>query len=87
MQLAQRPRWLLLNDSFIKPMPLLKSSSITDDVAKESVAKALTACDYLFLAADSMRARLVVNAIIHQYLIPGVQLGSKIRPDATGGAG
>ncbi len=56
----------------------------TDDVAKGSVAKALTACDYLFLAADSMRARLVVNAIIHQYLIPGVQLGSKIRPDATG---
>lgn len=57
---------------------------ITDDVAKESVANALTGCDYLFLAADSMRARLVVNAIIHQYLIPGVQLGSKIRPDPTG---
>jgi len=57
---------------------------ITDDVAKESVAKTLTSCDYLFLAADSMRARLVVNALIHQYLIPGVQLGSKIRPDSTG---
>src|SRR5258706_6883359 len=57
---------------------------ITDDVAKVSVAKALTACDYLFLAADSMRARLVVNAIVHQYLIPGVQLGSKIRPDPAG---
>ena len=57
---------------------------IADDVAKESVAKALTSCDYLFLAADSMRARLVVNAIVHQYLIPGVQLGSKIRPDASG---
>jgi hypothetical protein len=28
-----------------------------------------------------MRARLVVNAIVHQYLIPGVQLGSKIRFD------
>lgn len=37
------------------------------------------ACDYLFLAADSMRARLVFNALVHQYLIPGVQLGSKIR--------
>lgn len=57
---------------------------IADDVAKESIAKALTSCDYLFLAADSMRARLVVNAIIHQYLIPGVQLGSKIRPDPMG---
>jgi len=57
---------------------------ITDDIAKESVAKVLTSCDYLFLAADSMRARLVFNAIVHQYLIPGVQLGSKIRPGAEG---
>jgi hypothetical protein len=57
---------------------------IRDDVAKESVAKELTGCDYLFLAADSMRARLVFNAIVHQYLIPGVQLGAKIRPDSTG---
>jgi hypothetical protein len=52
---------------------------ICDDVAKKSVAKKLTTCDYLFLAADSMRARLVFNAVIHQYLIPGVQLGAKIR--------
>lgn len=57
---------------------------LVNDVAKESVAKALTACDYLFLAADSMRARLVFNALIQQYLIPGVQLGSKIRSDPTG---
>ena len=54
---------------------------IQDDVAKESVAKELTSCDYLFLAADSMRARFVFNALVHQYLIPGVQLGSKIRSD------
>jgi hypothetical protein len=57
---------------------------VKDDVAKESAAKALISCDYLFLAADSMRARLVFNAIVHQYLIPGVQLGSKIRSDDTG---
>jgi len=57
---------------------------LADDVAKESVAKALTACDYLFLAADSMRARLVFNALVHQYLIPGVQLGSKILSNSAG---
>jgi hypothetical protein len=57
---------------------------VTDDVAKESAAKILISCDYLFLAADSMRARLVFNALIHQYLIPGVQLGSKIRSDSAG---
>jgi hypothetical protein len=54
------------------------------DVAKESAAKTLTSCDYLFLAADSMRARLVFNALVHQYLIPGVQLGSKISSDTEG---
>lgn len=64
--------------------PSAQIQLIADDVAKESVAKSLITCDYLFLAADSMRARLVVNAIIHQYLIPGVQLGSKIRADANG---
>lgn len=58
--------------------------TITDDVAKCSVAKALTTCDYIFLAADSMRARLVFNAIVHQYLIPGVQLGSKILSNPVG---
>lgn len=57
---------------------------IADDAAKESVAKELTNSDYLFLAADSMRARLVFNALVHQYLIPGVQLGAKIRSDGEG---
>ena len=63
---------------------LAKIHLIADDVAKESVAKALRLCDYLFLAADSMRARLVFNALVHQYLIPGVQLGSKVRGDSEG---
>ncbi len=54
------------------------------DVAKASVAGRLIGSDYIFLAADSMRARLVVNALVHQYLIPAVQLGSKIRADEQG---
>jgi len=54
------------------------------DVAKESVARRLVDCDFLFLAADSMRARLVFNAIVHQYLIPGVQIGSKVSTDPDG---
>lgn len=65
--------------------PNAKVELVPDDVAKESVTKRLISCDYLFLAADSMRARLVVNAIVHQYLIPAVQLGSKIRPHTNGG--
>jgi hypothetical protein len=57
---------------------------VTKDVARESAAKELIGCDFVFLAADSMRARLVFNAVVHQYLIPGVQLGSKIRADDAG---
>ena len=52
---------------------------IAGDVARDSVAQVLRDCDFIFLAADSMRARLVVNALAHQYLIPAVQMGAKIR--------
>ena len=52
---------------------------IADDVSRHSVAQVLRDCDFIFLAADSMRARLVVNALAHQYLIPAVQMGAKIR--------
>jgi hypothetical protein len=58
--------------------------TIADDVARQSVATMLIDCDYVFLAADSMRARLVFNAVVHQYLVPGVQVGSKIRTDKRG---
>ena len=52
---------------------------IEGDVASAKVAAQLRSCDFIFLAADSMRARLVINALVHQYFIPAVQLGAKIR--------
>lgn len=59
-------------------------NAIAGDVATSSVAQTLRDCDFIFLAADSMRARLVVNALAHQYLIPTVQVGAKVRPDDNG---
>lgn len=38
---------------------------VQDDVAKDSVLKRLTSVDYLFLAADSMRSRLIFNELVH----------------------
>lgn len=64
--------------------PNVKVETIVDDVAKDSVAAKLRTCDYVFLAADSMRARLVVNALVHQYLIPATQVGAKVRGDEKG---
>jgi hypothetical protein len=64
--------------------PSANIARLDADVAKASVADRLRTCDFIFLAADSMRARLVVNALVHQYLIPAVQLGSKIRANEKG---
>lgn len=53
------------------------------DVADDAVARKITDCDFIFLAADTMLARAVVNQIAYQYLIPTLQIGSKpvIDPD------
>jgi hypothetical protein len=51
---------------------------IVGDIADDSVAQRLADCDFLFLAADSMRSRLVFNALVHQYVIPGAQVGAKV---------
>ena len=55
------------------------------DIANDSVAQRFTDTDYLFLAADSMRSRLVFNALVHQYLIPGAQVGAKVTVDKETG--
>ena len=48
------------------------------DFLENEVAARFTDCDFLFLAADTMGARLLFNAIVHQYGIPGIQVGAKI---------
>ena len=48
------------------------------DFLDADVAARFTDCDFLFLAADTMGARLLFNAIVHQYGIPGIQVGVKI---------
>jgi molybdopterin/thiamine biosynthesis adenylyltransferase len=57
---------------------------IEGDIADAPVAQALLDCDFLFLATDTARARLVFNAITNQYLIPGIQIGSKVEANEDG---
>jgi molybdopterin/thiamine biosynthesis adenylyltransferase len=59
---------------------------IFGSIADQSVAEKLLDCDYIFLAADAMLARLVFNALVHQYLIPGVQVGARVVSDEQTGA-
>jgi hypothetical protein len=65
--------------------PTLEVTRYATSVVDDAVARALAECDYLFLAADSMQARLVFNAIVHQFLVPGVQLGAKVPVDRETG--
>jgi len=54
-------------------------------VTVSNAAEQLIDCDYLFLAADSMRSRLVFNAVVQQYLIPAVQVGAKVQINPESG--
>ena len=58
---------------------------IFGDVLDATVASELEDCDFLFLCADTAQARLVFNALVHQYLIPGVQVGAKAQVDPSTG--
>jgi hypothetical protein len=60
----------------------LRSNFLEEDVARNFVD-----CDYLFLAADTMGARLLFNAIVQQYGIPGVQVGAKVPVSPAGDVG
>lgn len=65
--------------------PSVMYDAIIGNVVDLGTARQLIDADYLFLCADSMQARLVFNAIVHQYLIPGVQIGSKVPVDQNTG--
>lgn len=61
----------------------IKFEGVFGDVADDAVARKINDCDFIFLAADTMLARTVVNQIAYQYVIPTLQVGSKplIDPD------
>ena len=67
--------------------PKLRFAAIGRNVVEPSAARALVDADFLFLAADSHQARMVFNAIVHQYLVPGIQIGTRIDIDGDGVVG
>ncbi|UWU67877.1 ThiF family adenylyltransferase [Bradyrhizobium sp. NC92] len=67
--------------------PNAKVIALPRDFLDADVATRFTDCDYLFLAADTMSARLLFNAVVNQYGIPGVQVGAKIPVSQAGEVG
>ena len=59
--------------------------AIEGDILDAAVAGKLTDCDFIFLATDNIASRLVFNAVLHQYLIPGAQVGVKVVADRQSG--
>ena len=64
--------------------PDVAVNAIDGDVVRGDVHRALLDCDFVFIAADTAEARLVCNAISHQFFIPMTQVGTKIVVDADG---
>ena len=62
-----------------------KVTPIFRNVADPDVAVLLRDCDHIFLAADSATARLIVNAVVHQYLVSASQVGAKVVVDQESG--
>lgn len=65
--------------------PQIRYHAIVGREVDAPVAAELKDADFLFLCADSMQSRLMFNALVHQYLIPGVQIGSKVSLDPDSG--
>jgi hypothetical protein len=56
----------------------VKVTKLRCDVADLRAVDALTQVDWIFLAADTNTARHVTNAVIQQYLVPGIQVGVSV---------
>lgn len=80
-----QPKVSMARRNILRANPEAKVTAIFDNFLEANVAAQFLDCDYLFLAADTMRARLLFNAIVHQYLIPGVQVGAKVQVNPESG--
>lgn len=68
-----------------KANPKIRYHAVSGDITVREIALLLKDADYIFLCADSAQSRLVFNALVHQYLIPGMQVGAKVPVDKTTG--
>lgn len=68
--------------------PRVRYHAVIGDITLRDTALLLKDADYIFLCAVTAQSRIVFNSLVHQYLIPGMQVGSKVPVDkATGEVG
>ena len=83
----RRPKVRMAVRNIRRANPSARIEAMARDFLDEDVAARFIDCDFLFLAADTMGARLLFNAIVHQYGIPGIQVGAKIPVEEDGAVG
>lgn len=59
--------------------PQITYEAVVGSIVDEAIARKFADVDFLFLSSDTMQSRLVFNALVHQYMIPGIQVGAKVR--------
>lgn len=64
--------------------PDIEVTALPGDVTCTDVARVLLDADFVFSATDTHFARFAVNAVCHQYLVPGAQVGAKVVTDDSG---
>lgn len=74
-RLLSRPKTALARRSIRRANRKAEVQALTMDVVEPEVVDHLKDCDYVFLAADSMRARNVFNALVHQFRLSSNRCG------------
>jgi len=77
-ELLSTPKTRLSARNFRRANRTVKVTTLRCDVADPRAVNALTQVDWIFLAADTNTARHVTNAVIQQYLVPGIQVGVSV---------
>jgi len=67
--------------------PKVRFEAVRGDVTDPDMSARLLDCDFVFLATDTIQSRHLFNQVVHQYLIPGAQIGAKVPVDKGGAVG
>lgn len=81
----ERPKVEVLEEMVKRIDPVIAVEAIAGDITYAETARLIADADAAFLATDTILARYAFNAVVHQYLIPGFQIGAKVTTDAATG--
>jgi molybdopterin/thiamine biosynthesis adenylyltransferase len=82
-----RPKVSVIGREARRANPTGLYRGIFGDVMSSEVARELASGDFIFCATDTMASRMLVNVVAHQYLVPAIQLGTKVPVSRDGEVG